>query len=185
MAQFLDLGFQVGDGLLEVEVVGIHGAGAIRRMAARADSLAHGPGPYRGVRMGMLHALSGRTHGMASMRAWGMVVALLLASPCAAACEAPPGITTTAVAPGVLRVIPPGQHPDPMPSWAVLPAQPGDDAPRLRAYIADPSCRIAVDDGDVRLFAWSEALAGGSEGRRRLRLSLQPQDHVYGLGDKA
>jgi hypothetical protein len=36
MAQFLDLGFQIGDGLLEIEVVGIHQACRARK----GDSLA-------------------------------------------------------------------------------------------------------------------------------------------------
>ena len=54
MTQFLDLRFQVGDGLLEIEVVRVHWRRRAGHVKARWGSVAHGPGPYRGVRIGML-----------------------------------------------------------------------------------------------------------------------------------
>ncbi len=45
MAQFLDLGFQVGDGLLEIEVIRVHAG----RQRGEANSLAHGAIPGRVV----------------------------------------------------------------------------------------------------------------------------------------
>jgi alpha-glucosidase len=123
---------------------------------------------------------------MTLARGAGLALVMLLASKDALGCEVPPRIKTTEVAPGVVRVLPPGHDPGFAPSWAVQATQAQGGTPRLRSQLADPSCSMAITDGDVRLFTWREESPGPWDiQRRRIRISLQPQDRVYGLGDKA
>ena len=105
-----------------------------------------------------------------------MAVAFACVMPTADACRVPPKVDT--VAPGILRMVPSGGDA----SWAVQPVRETLAPAALHASLVDTACTMAFDDNQARLFT---ALASNAGKRNRLRISLQPQDHIYGLGDKA
>ena len=114
---------------------------------------------------------------MVKARQWWMGLALACASPAAWSCYLPPKVDT--VAPGIVRVVPAdgGDR-----SWAVQESREALPPSPLRGALADTACTVAFEEGGTRLLAMRRDVV---DGRTRLRLSLQPQDHVYGLGDKA
>jgi alpha-glucosidase len=130
--------------------------------------------------MGMLAGVRQRweAHMAKAWRWCCAAVALLCALPAARACEVAPGIDT--VAPGILHMAPAGANRDA--SWAVLPVREALPPSTLHASLADTACTLAFADGDMGL---SRVQRDSIDGRPRLRLALQPQDRVYGLGDKA
>jgi len=111
---------------------------------------------------------------MATGRGWGrwLLAGLACAAPAAFACDPAPRVET--VAPGIVRLAG-GSEASPA-SWAVQTVSEELPESPLRAEV-DPSCEVAVDD-DAHVFDAQLAADGWS-------MTLQPQDRVYGLGDKS
>lgn len=111
-------------------------------------------------------------------KGWWVAFALACAVPAAQACE--PGSRVDTVAPGILRIAAAGA--DREPSWAVQPVREALPPSALHAAPDGADCVLAIADGAMPLFTLRRDVA---DERPRLRLSLQPQDRVFGLGDKA
>ncbi|HZV22953.1 MAG TPA: TIM-barrel domain-containing protein, partial [Luteimonas sp.] len=111
-------------------------------------------------------------------RAW-FAVALLGAASASQACNVGPRIEQ--VATGILRIRPADGNAVPEPSWAVQTPDEALPASPLRASLRG-DCTVVAGTDAIELFS---ALASTEGKRNQLRISLQPQDHVYGLGDKA